>query len=93
MADLFESTHCLTIVVALPGVEAQDLQVLLEGQDLIVRGERRLPQRCRVGGEVRRLEIPFGRFERVLPLPHGRFELTRNELDLGCLFLELKKLF
>lgn len=90
-ADLFESAHCLTIVVALPGVE--ECQVLVEGQSLIVRGERRLPQRCRAGGEVRRLEIPYGRFERVLPLPPGRFELTRNELERGCLFLELTKLF
>lgn len=92
-ADLFESAHCLTIVVALPGVAATDLQVLVEGQDLIVRGERVLPQRCRIGGEVRRLEIPYGRFERVLALPPGRYEMTRNELDQGCLFLELKKLF
>jgi HSP20 family protein len=92
-ADIFESETTLTIVVALPGVEPDAVQVLLDRGSLVVQGERRLPQRCRAGGEVRRLEIPYGRFERHLPLPPGRFELVRNEIVHGCLFLELAKLF
>jgi HSP20 family molecular chaperone IbpA len=89
-ADVFESKERITIVVALPGVEPERLEVALERAALVVRGERRLPSVCQVG-EVRRLEIPYGRFERELSLPYGRYELLRNELERGCLILELGK--
>lgn len=91
-ADLFESERSLLIVVALPGVDPARVEVVLERGDVVVRGERRLPRRCTAESEVRRLEIPYGRFERVLPLPPGRYELVRNEVEQGCLFLELGKL-
>lgn len=91
-ADLFESERSLLIVVALPGVDPAGVEVVLERGDVVVRGERRLPRRCTAQTEVRRLEIPYGRFERVLPLPPGHYELVRNEVEQGCLFLELGKL-
>jgi HSP20 family molecular chaperone IbpA len=91
-ADLFESEHSLLIVVALPGVDPERVEVVIERGELVVRGERRLPARCTTHSEVRRLEIPYGRFERALPLPPGHYEIVRNEVENGCLFLELGKL-
>jgi HSP20 family protein len=41
---------------------------------------------------IRRLEIPYGRFERRIDLPPGRFEIGRRDLTDGCLTLTLRKL-
>jgi HSP20 family protein len=61
--DLFETEHELQILVALPGVEVDQLQVVIDGGSLIVVGERRVPLRAR-GAAIHRIEIPYGRFER-----------------------------
>jgi hypothetical protein len=41
---------------------------------------------------IRRLEIPYGRFERRIDLPRGRFEIEERVLEHGCLRLILRKL-
>ena len=45
--DVFESEHDLLIVVALPGVDTQDIEVSSEGAVLRVAGVRRLPAAVR----------------------------------------------
>lgn len=88
--DLFEDEREIVVVVAMPGVAAERVQVLHERGHLIVRGERPLP----FGGHrlsVRQLEIPYGAFERRIPLPNGNFEVGRPELTHGCLLLRLRK--
>lgn len=87
--DVFEAGEQVWILVALPGVEPEDVQVLLEGSSLVVRGTRLLPRECRHSG-VQRLEIPQGVFERRIQLRHGRFEVTLRELKNGCLHLGLR---
>jgi HSP20 family protein len=89
--DLFETERELQILVALPGVEPDQLQVVIDGGRLIVVGERRVPPRAR-GAAIHRIEIPYGRFERRIQLPQGTYELDRRELANGCLFLTLRKL-
>lgn len=89
--DLFETEQEVWIQVALPGVSAERLQVSIEGDSLIVAGDRSLPL-PRGAGTIHRLEMPYGCFERRIPLPPGRFELGRRELALGCLTLTLRKL-
>lgn len=88
--DVFETAEKLWIVVALPGVDPERLEVLIEGGVLSIAGERSLPQQFR-HAEVHRMEIPHGRFERQLELPGGRFELDERQLLQGCLFLGLRK--
>ena len=88
--DVFETGIGVDIIVALPGVEADDLKVELVGSEIIVSGYRRLPQFKRETA-VHRLEIPHGRFERHIALSMGRLELMRSELESGCLRLALKK--
>jgi HSP20 family protein len=88
--DIFESDRELSIVAALPGVEPQDLAVAVEDGALVVAGRRRLPA-VATGDVIRRLEIPYGRFERRVRLPAGRLELRRSELMHGCLFISLAK--
>ena len=88
--DIYEFDGTLHIVVALPGVNAERLQVLSEGSALVVVGERRVPTEGRAG-TIHRLEIPHGRFERRIEgLPPG-LRLARHELRDGCLFLTFRK--
>jgi HSP20 family protein len=89
--DLFETERELQILVALPGVEADQLQIVIDSDSLIVVGERLVPPRAR-GAAIHRIEIPYGRFERRIPLPQGRYELGQRDLANGCLLLTLRKL-
>jgi len=88
--DVFEDEREMVIVVALPGVPADRVEVTVEAGELVVRAERRLPA---TGGRcaVRRLEIPYGRFERRIPLREVRLEGGTRELIDGCLTLRLWK--
>ena len=89
--DVFADERELVIVVAMPGVPAERVQVLQEDGVLVVRGTRALPL-GHTGLRVRQLEIPYGAFERRLVLPPGRFELPAPQLADGCLTLRLRRL-
>jgi HSP20 family protein len=88
--DILESERDLLIVVALPGVESQDIEISSEPEILLVAGVRRLPAAAR-GMAIQRLEIPHGRFERCIKLPAARWELQGSTLANGCLLLSLAK--
>lgn len=88
--DVFETADGLVLQFALPGVRAGQLDVGIEGAVLSVRGERRQPAEMR-DAAIRRLEIPYGRFERRVMLPAGRYQLVRNELADGCLVIALNR--
>jgi HSP20 family molecular chaperone IbpA len=89
--DLFVDDRELVVVVALPGVSAEHVRVVDERGARVVRAERPLPfAGSRLA--VRQLEIPYGAFERRIPLPHGRFEVGNPELTHGCLVLRLRKI-
>ena len=75
---------------AMPGVAADRVAVLIENGALVVRGERPLPFAGRPLA-VRHLEIPYGAFERRIPLPAGRFDAGAPELSQGCLILRLRR--
>ncbi len=89
--DLFETEGALWIQAALPGVPPDRLQVAVEGDTLVVSGERPLPVPPGAG-TIHRLEMPYGRFERRITLPAGRYELGRRDLAHGCLTLTLRKI-
>jgi HSP20 family molecular chaperone IbpA len=88
--DMYEDERELVVVVAMPGVPADRVQVSHEGATLVVRGERPLPFAARPLA-VRNLEIPYGAFERRIPLPAGRFDVAQPELSHGCLVLHLRR--
>jgi len=89
--DVFEDELEVVIVVAMPGVPAERVQVTSEAAALVVRGVRPLP----LAGSrhrVRQLEIPYGAFERRIALPPpGLLELASSELSQGCLVVRLRK--
>lgn len=89
-ADIFETPDHLSVLVALPGVASDRVEVLIDGGTLLVVGERPMP--APKSARIRRMEIPYGRFERRVELPAGKFEIQESSLANGCLVLTLRKL-
>ena len=89
--DVFETATELWVVVALPGVRDEAIELVVEGGGLVVAGERSRPGACE-RSSVRHLEIPRGRFERRVVLPAGRYRVASRELVDGCLVVALSKL-
>jgi HSP20 family molecular chaperone IbpA len=63
----------------------------IEGGALVVEGERPMPAKA-FPGAIRRLEIPYGRFERRIAIAPGRFEVREQTFDNGCLVIGLCRL-
>jgi HSP20 family molecular chaperone IbpA len=90
--DMLESEREVLIIAALPGVRREALDVYVDTDVLVVRGQRQMPSIGR-GTVVRRLELPYGRFERRIALSGAPFRLQHWELSDGCLSLRLTKGF
>ena len=88
--DVFETEREFVVVVALPGVPAERVEVAIEAGTLVVRAQGRIPF-AGPDRAVRRLEIPYGYFERRVGLPHERLEAATREFVDGCLILRLRK--
>jgi HSP20 family protein len=88
--DLFETGGELWIVAALPGVAAPSVEIGVNGNALVISGDRHAPQAQRAA-TIHRMEIPQGRFERRIALPGGRYELVRRDVRDGCLTIVLRK--
>ena len=89
-ADVFEDEADIVIVVALPGVAPERIDVKIGQGVLIVRAERAVPF-AGTPRVVRRLEIPYGHFERRIALPHAGVEAVGREFVNGCLVVMLRK--
>jgi HSP20 family protein len=87
-ADVFLLERELHIVVALPGVRSGSASVELSSSGLWVRAESRPPAQI-ARGRILRLEIPYGRIERRIDLPAGRYQLLDHEFADGCLHVRL----
>jgi HSP20 family molecular chaperone IbpA len=90
LIDVLEFNRGLLVIVALPGVRPDDMQIgILDGQ-LLVSGTRRWPisQRPVV---VHRVELPHGHFERRLPLPCGAYQIVEQDHSDGCLLITLRR--
>jgi len=88
--DVFEDGGEVVVVVALPGVSSDAIDVTMEPGAMLVRAEARFPF-AEPHYVVRRLEIPYGYFERRIPLPFAGLETGTRELSNGCLVLRLRK--
>jgi HSP20 family protein len=88
--DVFETEDALTILVAMPGVELDNISVTLNVGTLTISGERPLPQELQEA-RILRMEIPYGHFERRIDLPPVPFAISGRHLANGCLMLRLSK--
>ena len=88
--DVIETAAEIIILLALPGVPAERVELHLEGAAILVRAERHSSASGR-NARIRRLEIPYGCFERRVALPQGRYELIEQSCVDGILQLRLGK--
>ena len=68
--DLSRSENALHIEIELPGMEMDDIEILVQDRDLTVRGEKRI-QRDFEGRTFYVSERAFGEFARTFCLPEG----------------------
>jgi HSP20 family protein len=78
------------VTVALPGVSPERVQVRVTNGALTIAALRTPPLNAQTTA-VHRLEIPYGRFERQIALPAGRYELMEQAFANGCLVLRLRR--
>jgi HSP20 family molecular chaperone IbpA len=88
--DVLETPREVLIFVALPGVDAGQVEAAMDGADLVIAGTRLLPHELRTA-VIHRLELPQGRFERRVRLPAGRYRNVRRSAANGCLLITLDK--
>ena len=69
VADLAVSESDLVLTLDLPGVTAEDLTIEVQGNELVVRGERQRPPV--EGVAYAYAQRPFGAFEHRIELPNG----------------------
>jgi len=89
--DMLELDREILILVALPGVDPEQIDVAIDDGILVVAGRRVLPPELRTA-VIHRLELPQGRFERRVPLPPGRYAAARPRMAQGCVVIGLRKL-
>ena len=89
--DIVESETSLKILMELPGMEAKDVSITVDRNDLTIKGERR------ISSEDRRrtyqcMECGFGKFSRSFTLPaFVDIPAIRSEMKSGMLILILPK--
>jgi len=88
--DILETEYEVLVLVALPGVDADSAQAVIEEGDLVIAATRALPAELRTA-IIHRLELPQGRFYRRLRLPAGRYTGVRRTAAAGCLVITLQK--
>jgi HSP20 family protein len=88
--DILETDYEVLVLVALPGVDSDSAQAVIEDGDLVITGTRILPPALRTA-TIHRLELPQGRFYRRLRLPPGRYSGVRRAVVDGCLVITLQK--
>jgi HSP20 family protein len=90
--NVVESDGVLWVIVAIPGVQQDRVQVGLRDNYLIVSGERPLPDCC-TEGELKIWEVPLGRFERHIgPIGAGySLAVEKTSLQDGLLVIQLRK--
>jgi HSP20 family protein len=88
--DVLETENEVLVLVALPGVDLDQVETMIEGPHLVVAGSRSLPAELATA-VIHRLELPQGRFERRVRLPGGRYGVVRRAAVQGCVLITLQK--
>ena len=88
--DVIETERDVLVLVALPGVDPERVEAVIDGADLVVAGARVLPAELRTA-VIHRLELPQGLFERRVRLPAGRYASVSRAMSHGCILITLEK--
>lgn len=90
--EVEETDNAINVRLEVPGLERDDLDLMVEGNTLRIRGEKRYTR-----DEERRnyhiMERAYGSFQRVIPLPHPiDGDKTEATLSHGVLTVRLPKI-
>lgn len=89
--DVVDNGHELVVRIEVPGVDKDDCDIVIEGNTLYVRGEKRFDGTY-VGGAYHIRQCAYGAFERAIPLP---FDVLADKADAqfrnGVLVVRLPK--
>jgi len=88
--DVLETDSAVLVLVALPGVDLDQVEAFVDGSDVVFSGVRAFPAEIRTS-VIHRLELPQGRFERRVRLPPGRYSAIQRSSFHGCLLIRLQK--
>jgi HSP20 family protein len=89
--DVFEDDKRVVVRLEVPGMDKKDLDVEVQGDALVVRGEKRF-ERETSEGRYRVLQCAYGNFRRVVPLPTPVLtDKAKAEYKNGVLRIELPK--
>ncbi len=88
--DVLETDREVLVFFALPGVDPDRVEAVIEDDTLLVAGLRVLPPELQTA-TIHRLELPQGRFEKRVRLPAGRYANVRRSMANGCLLITLEK--
>lgn len=88
--EIFRRDGELVVRADLPGIKAEDLQVRVDEDQLVIEGERRVEHEEKVG-EVCQTERFYGTFSRRIALPRGIDASSVNaNLDSGVLEISMR---
>jgi len=68
VSDVYETPEGLVVCLELPGLSAAEIDVRVDGDELLVQGERRM-DREHAAEQYHRVERSYGKFLRRFPLP------------------------
>lgn len=68
VCDAWETAQALVVCLELPGLGREEIDLRLDGDELLVQGERKM-QRGQPGERYHRVERSFGRFQRRFRFP------------------------
>jgi HSP20 family protein len=92
--NVAESEGHFVVTLELPGLDAQDVNIELMGNQLQISGERKWEDEKK-GKEFHRVESQYGRFARTLALPENlrlRKESIEATFQKGMLEIRIPKL-
>ena len=91
-AEVREDEDAVEVCLEVPGLEPDDFEIEVIGEQLVVRGEKRIERRDR-HAEYSLIERAYGRFERRIPLPAAVDDTAaKASYKRGLLRVKLPKL-
>jgi HSP20 family protein len=89
--DVYEDAEKLVLKLEIPGVKTEDLDIRLENQTLVIKGERKF-EHTEKAENFHRIERRFGSFVRSFTLPQTvDTEAVTASSDAGVLTISLRK--
>lgn len=83
--ESYHKNGSYVIKADLPGVNPKDIHILVEGDHLVLQGERKMDKETK-GRDFSRREVFYGAFQRSVPIPRGlRAEAIKAKYHDGVL--------